>query len=66
MDRDADNAEISPHVAAVRGKRIVSGGKAPASRLVLTNIPERPPIVPGESDLILQHIGDVLAQIFDP
>lgn len=66
MGRDADNAEISARVAVVQGKRIVSGGKPPASRLVRTNIPERTPILPGESDLILQHIGDALANIFDP
>jgi len=66
MDRDADHAEIPVRVVVVRGKRFVSGGQTVPSRLVRTNIPEQLPIVPGESDLVLQHIGDVLANLFDP
>ena len=61
MDRQADSDEIYALSAVERGV-----GEHPLhSRLVHTNIPERLPVMPGESDLVLQHIGEALSGIFD-
>lgn len=61
MDRSADSDEISARTAVVRGVAVPI-----QPRSIRTNIPETLPVLPGESDLILQHIGDVLADIFHP
>jgi len=66
MDRQADSDEIYARSAVVRGEHSVARERALRSRQVHTNIPELLPVLPGESDLILQHIGDALANIFDP
>ncbi|MDK2766633.1 MAG: hypothetical protein KYX69_02825 [Sphingomonas sp.] len=62
MDRHSDSDDISARFAVARG---VAGEHPPHSRLVHTDIPEQLPVLPGESDLILQHIGNALASIFD-
>jgi hypothetical protein len=62
MDRTTDSDEMSAR-SAVAGA--VEEGRPSRSRQVRTNVPEQLPIMPGESDLILQHLGDLLANIFD-
>ncbi|WP_375398141.1 hypothetical protein [uncultured Sphingomonas sp.] len=62
MDRLAASDEISARTAVVRG--VMERPLQPRS--IHTNISETLPVLPGESDLILQHLGDALANIFDP
>lgn len=59
MEHSAASDEISTHAAVVRS---VAAPIQP--RLIRTDIPETLPVLPGESDLILQLIVDALADIF--
>lgn len=59
MDHSADSDEILARGAVVRG---IASPVQPRS--IRTDIPETLPVLPGESDLILQLIGDALADIF--
>ena len=62
MDRPANNDEMSAGSAVARSGAV---GHLSHSRQVRTDVPEQLPILPGESDLILQHLGEALAKIFD-
>ncbi|WP_419809031.1 hypothetical protein [Sphingomonas sp.] len=59
MDRQADSENVC-------GERSIAGERASPSRLVRTDIPERLSVLPDESDLVLQHLGEALADIFSP
>lgn len=63
MDRPAAHDEIFARHLVTRG---VANGHPSGSRHVRSNVPDQLPVLPGESDLILEHIGDALANIFDP
>jgi hypothetical protein len=59
MDRQADSEKMCR-------ERSIAGERASPSRLVRSDIPERLSILPGESDLVLQHLGATLADILSP
>lgn len=63
MDHQADSDGVSGHFAAADR---VAAEHLRQGRSVTTDIPERLPVLQGESELVLQHIGDVLANIFGP
>ncbi|WP_375398458.1 hypothetical protein [uncultured Sphingomonas sp.] len=64
MDRQADSDESSVCFAAMREARIVTRERPLPTRLIHTDIPEQLPVLQNESELVLQHIGDLLASIF--
>ncbi len=63
MDRPADSDEIPACCTVARGERAECLSPA---RQVRTDVPERLPVMPGESDLVLLHLGEALATIFSP
>lgn len=63
MERPADNHDIAARLAVVWR---VAEERPSHSRQIHTNVPEQLPILPSESDLVLQHLGSALAEIFNP